>query len=329
MRNEGNASSHPNMIHVVFATDANYIQHLAVTIASIVSNNTNAQLHFHIVFRSVADTDQKRLGDFLHDRANIITSFYEFDAEQFDGFPVSGHINIVSYFRLFLTEILPSNVMRVIYLDSDLVIESSIVDLYNYDLCGHAIGAVIDPFNEDFQERLNGPVNHKYFNAGVLVIDLNQWRYRQITALFVEYVNTNSRFLRFHDQDVLNIIFANDVEYLPYKWNFQARTKPRDLRQFILNPDIIAATCKNPYIIHFTTNRKPWFYKDDVAFEDRYMKYLSDTPWCGFTPSDKTKSAILFRNIKRKVPLLFKISKAIGWRLKARAKSTRLGRDKL
>lgn len=302
-------------VHIVFATDENYVQHLAVTIASLAENSRDRTINVHIVYQTLSDESLSRITSLIDNYASIISFLYQFDTKDYSDFPISGHINLVSYFRLFLTDILPLTIDRVVYLDCDLVIEDDISILYDYALNGQPIGAVVDPYNNNLHARLGVSPSHRYFNAGVLVIDIALWRELSIKHKFVEYVKRNAINLRFHDQDVLNATFANNVSYLPYQWNFQAKTKSKDLIFIGLEYKCDNTDFSNPSIIHYTTNLKPWFYRHDVPFEDRYVKYLALTPWRDYTPSDRNATAITIRLLRRRMPFPFRVINAIRWRM--------------
>lgn len=302
-------------VHIVFATDDNYLQHLAVTIASLAENSSDRRINLHIVYQSLAHDRQDQLVSLIDKYEYITASFYKVDTSDYTDFPISGHINLVSYFRLFLTDILPSDIDRVVYLDCDLVIEDDISKLYDYDLSGRPIGAIVDPYNNDLHTRLGSPSSHRYFNAGVLVLDINLWRKTDIKHKFVEFVRINARRLRFHDQDVLNATFADNVTYIPYQWNFQAKTKIMDLKPLGGKYKCENTDFNSPSIIHYTTNLKPWYFRHDVPFEDRYFRYLALTPWRDYTPSDRTATAITIRRLKKRIPFAFRIMNAIRWRV--------------
>lgn len=303
-------------IHCVFATDGNFIQHLGVTIVSLAENNRGNDLHLHVVHHSVSEEGLAHLRATLEGYPDVAVSLYAFDASDYAAFPISGHINLVSYFRLFLTDLLPAEVGRILYLDSDVVIERDLAPFHGSNLHGLPLGAVVDPYNEDFLTRLPMPADHRYFNAGVLVIDLDQWRRRGMKDVFVRFVEANAAQLRFHDQDVLNATFAGRVAYLSYEWNFQARTKIKDLRRIGYDAQEAARIARAPAIIHYTTNRKPWYYRHNVPFEERYLKYLRLTAWRDYRPPDKTAMAVAVRKAQDRMPFAFRVLNAVRWRLK-------------
>ena len=305
--------SEAKQIDCVFSTDDNYCQHLGVAIASVSQNNLNHAISAHIIHHGVSDGNFRRLEDHVRKLPNVTATFYEFDPSPYQHFRLDGHISLASYFRLFLTEILPKTVERVIYLDADTVILGDISELWALDLEGALIGAAMDPYanNPATMEQVSGglpisnirlglPEDHVYFNAGILIIDLSAWRAAGLLAKFVAYVEQNHQILRFHDQDTLNAVLTGRVKYLPYDWNFQAKTRYEDLASSGIPLTEFEAMARRPKAVHYTSARKPWFYMHQVRYEDLYWRYLRKTPWRDYVPPDRT----LRRQLGRKLPLV-------------------------
>ncbi len=216
----GDGKSEP--IICVFATDDNYCQHLGVTIASLLSNTKETNFDFHIIHYGVSQDNQEKLQKLLRSHPAIRVAWHAFEASQYSHFRLDGHITLASYFRLFLTDILPSWIGKVLYLDCDLVILGDIKGLWDIDLNGRPIAAAADAWMVD-DRRLPTTSTHQYFNAGVLIIDLDVWRAEGYRDKFIEVIEVNHDIIRHHDQDVMNIIFCDLVSRLPLNWNHHAR----------------------------------------------------------------------------------------------------------
>jgi lipopolysaccharide biosynthesis glycosyltransferase len=301
-------------IHCVFSTDKNYCPHLAVVLTSLLTNNVNNALVLHIIHQDVGDENLARLEEVLKGR-HAQWRFYNFQAEDYGHFYVSGHISLASYFRLFLTDILPQDIDRVVYIDADIVVRDDIAPLAGIEMSG-SLGAVADPFAGNSVERLGLPTSHVYFNAGVLLIDLAKWRSAKMRERFVAFVEARHSSLRYHDQDVLNSLLHDEVHYLDMRWNFQARVKFKDVAFLDMTEADFRRCAANPAIVHFTANLKPWIYEADVPFEADYLRYREETPWRNFRQPDKTPGRVMVRNLRRRAPSVFQLIHAINWRLK-------------
>ena len=99
-----------------------------------------------------------------------------------------------------------------------------ISELFDYDIGDNYVGASCDPvvsqadiFGNYAEQVLDIDRNH-YFNAGVLVLNINQFREQDILGQFVELLHAYT-FVVAQDQDYLNIICKNHVYWIDPKWN--------------------------------------------------------------------------------------------------------------
>lgn len=288
-------------IHCAFAIDDQYCQHLSAVLVSILRHSPAACFHFHVLHHKVTAANLSKLSETSLPQSRVSLSFYCIDDGLLQTLRVDGHISVASYLRLFLSEILPPDVKRVIYLDSDIIVLDDLAYLWNIDLLGKPVAAAADLFMLE-TDRPGAPADHVYFNAGVLVIDLDRWRSREIFREFIELAIGKSDILKYHDQDVLNIVFAGSAYYIPSTWNYQARTsRPgHDFETALGHVSSLRET--TPSIVHFAGAEKPWIYYYDVPFEGVYFRYLAETPWRGFIPPDKTLPAVLRRYVWRYAP---------------------------
>ena len=201
-----------------------------------------------------------------------------------------------AYYRLFIPELLPSNLDRAIYLDCDLVVKSDLKKLWETDFQDNYILAVQDiwvPYISStvtipYQE-LSIPGDSKYFNSGVMVINLKKWRDDKITKKMIEYINSTQDYVREYgqhillDQNVLNILLANRWGELDPRWNLT----PAIIDLFaawqdsMFSQETYNQLINKPYIIHFATDRKPWNSRH-TYFKAAFFDYLDMTAWSGW-----------------------------------------------
>lgn len=74
----------------------------------------------------------------------------------------------MTYARYFIPKYIKED--KVLYLDSDLIVNSSLVELFNIDLENHYIGAVIDPHSQEYHK------DYIEYNAGVLLVNNALWK---------------------------------------------------------------------------------------------------------------------------------------------------------
>ena len=174
---------------------------------------------------------------------------------------LSWPISLSSYARLFVGEVLPVEVERVLYLDCDIIVRHSLKELFETNLTDLACCVVEDQNGDDL--RLHNPINmfSRYFNSGMLLMNLKYWREHNIAKKLIDYIANFNGQLMCPDQDALNAVLEGKVAFLDYKYNFQ--------QGFFGNLDWLQAnkwpavreSQKDPIILHYTGREKPW-HKD-------------------------------------------------------------------
>lgn len=284
-------------IHIVFASDDAYVQHLGVLLVSILENNKDESIFVHLLSDEISEIKKKILSQIVIDQYGQRLIIYEMDKELFKKFPLRSkdHISIAAYYRLKLPDLLPKDLSRIIYLDCDMIVTGSLRPLWNMDISGVAVAAVTDnlSFSSETFERLSLPVGDKYFNSGLLLINLDYWRLVNVFEDALLIAENKADVLLWHDQDILNLLFHAHWKVLPYRWNVMNTL----MRPFVYyTPSLIQEIdneIRHRVVIHYTCAWKPWIYPCDNPLRFEYYKYLELSPWKGFKPK-----ASLIRRLK-------------------------------
>jgi lipopolysaccharide biosynthesis glycosyltransferase len=214
--------------------------------------------------------------------------------------PIHGHYSRDMYTRLWVAEFFNTSVQRVLYLDSDIVVTGSLDELWETDLRGNTIGAVTIPGSTRCS-LLDIPEAFGYFNSGVLLIDLAQWRARDIFPKLLYFIQHNSEKLPDGDQDVLNAMMHGDRLALDFVWNVISPFY-FDYHDLRLADGEVARIQAGARIVHFNGASKPWSYFSRHPRRADYYKYLKLTPWRDFTPPDRTTLNRLRRAVSAIMP---------------------------
>ena len=292
-------------IDVEFSIDNNYIQHFCVAVTSLLENNFNHICRIFLITDFVESEALVKTISFIYSRFKIKICCTKIEESVLRKFKVDSHVSQATYYRLFLTELLPNDIDKVLYLDSDVVVNGSLASLFNLkfqselqvstsskhinnillaskDLYLYAVSEV----NWQDPDRLRsiGLMGYRYFNAGVLLINLKRWREDKVLKKLITIALDKSINLKFHDQDVLNIAFENNWGELHYKYN----TVNLDfLKHKVYESDY--------HIIHYTSGSKPWHFINRHPLKHIYWNYLRKTPYKYYIPHDLT-----LRNIIKK-----------------------------
>lgn len=294
-------------INVVFASDNNYAQHAAVAMVSILMNTLVPQrLAFFLLNDNITAAVQKKMEDTVSFWGASLC-FVDVDIASFKDLFVSGQLSRTAYFRLEMAKCLPEKVTKAIYLDCDLLVRDDIVKLWNIDLQGKPLAAVPDygimASRKDWnrkQETLQIHPEDMYFNSGVLVIDIEQWREKNYGEQVEKLAKTHA--YQHHDQDALNQLFMRNWQVLPLRWNVIPPVWNMFLkillRKRFRNPALTAR--RDIAILHYAGGYKPWEYKEYEAFNHEYYKCLAKSAFsCEPMPQpDKRRKN---RSIKRQL----------------------------
>ena len=269
-----------NYISVVFSFNDDFSKYFSVALKSLIENSNSEKNYDIVILESeISEVNKKLLLEMIP--ANFSLRFFnvsEFISNTFNNIKlekVKGW-SVEMYYRIVIPLIM-NNYERVLYLDTDIICKKDINELFQIDLEDKELLAVADIFNivsevneckatKDFITNYLKIENiEEYFNSGVLLfnikkIDINDYLKRMIKAFQIEKTN-------FPDQDILNLIFKNRVKLISQKWNLQWHLPIFFKKKYLLfNQEKIQEyndAVKNPFIIHFTSYKKPWENPDE------------------------------------------------------------------
>ena len=275
---------------IVACTDSKFIMPIGIMIYSVCCNN-NTPVTFHIVIdASVTEKDKKKIESTIEPFAEKQVCFYKIDPHKLIGIAAIKNnrpeITMAAYYRLWLAELLPDNLDKVLYLDGDIIVRQSLLPLWDINLDGYAIAAVPDKYENAMGEnnkylRLHYPPELGYFNSGVLLINLNYWRKENVIQDFVDMIENRPESIKCHDQDVLNYCFREKKIKLPIKYNMQDgflyAIPEYNFQKY--EQEVLEAR-KNPVIVHYTNGKPWWTYNRHIhPWQSTFFKYQGQTLW--------------------------------------------------
>ena len=171
-------------------------------------------------------------------------------------------LSYAAFFRYFIADEVIED--RVLYLDSDTIVNAKLDDLFFLDLQGYAIAAVQDVDQSGWLTT---------FNSGVMVIDAKKWRENRLTQSLLELTAQHHEHV-YGDQGILNMHFGDQWLHLDKEYNFMV-----GLDQFLHlsgNEEWYQSNyygnCE-PKIIHYTTEFKPWTHLTLTRFRKLWWFY--------------------------------------------------------
>ena len=287
-------------IHIAACFDHGFVMPTGVMMYSTCVNNADIEIDFHLVVdESVTDVDQKDLRDTIAEFPGKRVRFYDISCTQSIAFPQK-LLPQSTYYRLFLSQILPLHVDKVLYIDGDCIVRHSLLPLWNIDLDGYAIGAAFAKAerSKEIFERLHYPFEYGYFNAGVLLINLKYWRQHGVMNALLSYIEKYPQRIKWEDQDVLNAVLYDKRKHIHIKYNLQTGCLRKDplWDSWNYREEVIAAI-KDPVIVHYTFRSKPWdaYARHPHPFRSTFREYQNKTKWKGCR-NEKRNLRTIIRN---------------------------------
>ncbi|CAI9394424.1 glycosyltransferase family 8 protein [Citrobacter sp. T1.2D-1] len=264
-----NSEALTNTLHISFCFDRGFVMPAGVAIFSIIENNKNINLHFHLLVSDVSDNDLTLF--YKLNRPNVLITIYHINRD-FNINPdtlVLG-IPLSTCLRFLIPEVIDQSIDNIMYLDCDIICYGCLIELIDYDLQNNIAGVISDSI--EMQARIDkldyGIKFNKYFNAGVMLINNKEWRKNNITQNALTMINSGKVF-RYADQDVLNILLNGKLQYLDAKFNNKTTLS--------IYHDAEDENIQNTVIMHYVTPNKPWYL---IFNASNFSRYFSQSPWC-------------------------------------------------
>ena len=284
-----------NNVAIVLSANDFYVPYVSVVLESLQYHATcNWNYDVIVMHKDISLKNQLILKEQLADKENICLRFLNIGrySKPFEKMFLRGHFAVETYFRLLMPEIL-KKYSKALYMDSDLVMNADPGELYNTDVSGYLLAACHDsdtaglyngyePNKKNYMDHiLKIKKPYEYFQAGVILFNLAEFRKRYKTKELLQFAASNKWELL--DQDVLNYIAQGSVKYVDTAWNVMTDWAGIRISQIIalapkrMNTDYLKAH-KNPKIIHYAGPDKPWHrpYEDKAEY---FWKYARNCPY--------------------------------------------------
>lgn len=264
------------------ACDDAYSPYCGTMITSVFSNNREERIEVIVLTSDIGEDNKKKFDELALEYNQVINVVYV-NPDMFKGFPLkSGNSNLTkeAYYRLLLPEILPDT-KKILYLDCDLIVRAHLRELWETNIEGCAFACVKDR-KDIIKERvktLGYNQQGSYFNSGVTLMNLEFLRGFGFSEKAFAFISSKGHLMKYVDQCVINAVCHGYFKELPVKWNM--------IVPFFMKLPLIVEeqrknleqSLSNPYIIHYTTEYKPWFKECNHPYKSEYWKYQKLSPW--------------------------------------------------
>lgn len=282
-----------NNNHLIFmSSDDYYVPYMGVLVASIIENSSKENNYDLVILtQNISDKNKKVLVGLAEGKKNISIRFVNVRAYLKDKVFNTEAYALETYYRLFAPEIF-INYNNGLYLDSDMVVESDIAEIFEVDIQKYLLAGIRDydemghvrKKNDDWSDYLREYVGiedlYSPFQGGVLYMNLEKFRKECPSAKMVKLATAKK--YRIADQDVLNLCCEGKVKYISPAWDIMVDNQNKNKEIFCFSPKEYYKEYKQaleePKIIHFCGWPKPWndIYSDMAEY---FWKYARNTPF--------------------------------------------------
>ena len=268
------------MKDIVIGLRENFIEHAYIMLYSLLENNKDFFCRIHILSDKL---DIKYFAS-LEKKFNCQVELYKIDISDIEKLDFR-HIDISTFYRLKMDQYLPKNLDKVLYIDTDIVVNGSLKSLFELEFEEEIYAMAVECKISVKHLSDIGFKNKKYFNAGVIYFDYQKCLKNNIFKKALNLLMIDDKY-DFMDQEVLNIVLENHVKYISPKWNYSGFFAVSELLGEKLIED-------EPVIIHFTGREKPWNYMNINKYGYLYKEKYEEIYNRKLEVRDKTFSKII------------------------------------
>lgn len=280
-------------MHIAFCSDSNYAMPTGIAMISICENNRDIPIVFHLVLTDEGEPKEKQdaalnpLKD-IAIRYGKQLNHYSITADRLSPFVCVGvsHVSTTAFARLFLPDILASDIPKLLYLDGDLIVTQSLKDLWETQFPANCPLAAVPDYNMNLSYvRHNSllPEGVIYFNSGVLLMNLDLWREEHLSKQIVDVAGKYK--FPFLDQDAINYTLQNRILRLSFTYNGQVLVwHPQAQWRISVDMQTYDEICRlkesnsMPVILHYITANKPW-KQNECLWREEWNKYRRLSIW--------------------------------------------------
>lgn len=290
---------------IVYSCDNNYAQHAGVSLLSLLENNKDiTYLDIVIIGNSLTDDNKKRLESIA---GKYNRRLKHFELEEVIPPLSDTTFNLSAYGRIFIPDLLDCE--RILYIDSDTVVNGSLEFLETVDLADNLVGGILDTVIAFDRYSVGLAPDDFYVNAGVILINADLWKKEGVAKKCFAFIKAHKGNPPFNDQGTINGVCRKRIKILPSQYNVMNTMfaySAKEIRSFFKLDTYYSdmdfkEAITNPVIIHYTDGfyNRPWFSNCVHPKKEFYTLYLSFTPWSGsffpyrpLTNNDKIQNVV-------------------------------------
>lgn len=286
-------------VNVAYACNDAYMIHTGISLISLFENNQDIdQITVFFIDMGISKESRGALQSIVdkYERKLVIIPFIDWELE----LPVNStgrHIKSV-YAKIFFGRI--QGINKILYIDSDTVVVSSIKELWNIDMRNYAIAGVQTINTPAVKKKIGLKQDDFVMNDGVALLNLNMWRKMGFEKKCIDYIEKWNGLPPVLSEGTINAICQKYMYKLDVRYNLTSACTDYSSKELRLvagteyyNEQGIEEAIKKPCIIHYVSgfHERPWCENSTHPFKDEYLKYKQLSQWVD-TPLEESKLSI-------------------------------------
>jgi len=284
-------------MNVLYSCDDKYCPYTGISITSLFESNKDLDdINVYVLAHRICEANAIKLNRLAkqYDRNILIL-----DAEEIDRFLTDHGVIIyqgsrATYYRLFVEQLIPKNIDRILYIDSDTIVVGSLANLDGFQFNeSKACAMTYERFFRGYNAYLGLKETDKYYMGGIILFDMNNWRTLNCSEKILSAINEGRTYFLTADQDILNYSINEHIQVLPPKYNVLSDWAGMGVRHLHSFKDAsesnfyslseIKDAMQNPVILHCKkmsfVNDVPWVHGNRNPFEQEWLKYKKLSLW--------------------------------------------------
>ena len=259
------------IVPIFYACDDAFVKYTIVSLKSMIENASKDYLYkVYVLNTNIGEDMKNRLSALENENFEInFTDVTDYLNSVTKDLPIRHYYSKTTYYRFFIAEMFPEY-SKAVYIDSDTIVLGDISKLYETDIGDSYLGACheqamvqVDVYGT-YCEKVVGVSRHNFFNAGLMLINCQQFRNKKVLKKFLSHL-WEYNFVVTQDEDYLNLICKDQVFWLDQRWNTELT------EGLNYNYDVTTA-----YILHYIMVNKPWHYHE-CRCADIFWSYAEKT----------------------------------------------------
>lgn len=310
-------------INILASGNDTYSFATKVFLISLLENRINRNVDIYFLYNKLSMENRTSIMEVVRRYSGCDIIFIEILPNMFEGVPLKAttneYITVETYFRMAINEVLPMNISKILYLDTDIIVNKPFTELYDKEFDDDMVAYVCEDYGIRIATKIRKHVfsnlgfedDYTYFNAGVLLLNMKYIQKYFPFSVFKKFIKEYRDKLIFHDQDVLNYLFKGRVKYLDYHI-FNCRPfyfeKSKRREKIILDTSVIIHYGEKPWNDDFydMCGDVFWKYANSIEGEEARIKHQINNNIYIKANKRKLQIKIVKRNIKAFIMSLMK-----------------------